>query len=225
MSNPPLVAFLDGTRVTVDLDPSSSRSLISLSLAHTLNLPCIFTATGHQTCSATLVVPTINGFYRSRLEFTAGYDLPAGVVLGSDWVVPCQPIPLEGQSSLQQPMPHFLDRLPPPHRWYPVAAPIDLSQKLWGPEMGARDALSSIVTECYINDMFCSDLLYDHAIAPISDSDGERRAAVLAHLLNGKCVSKPSIPSFDFIADFFPLLWVYRVASYHSLSWTMCSER
>ena len=98
-------AFLDGTWVTVDLDPSSSCLLISLSLAHTLNLLCIFTATGHQTFSATLVVPTINGSHHSQLNFTTSYDLPAGVVLGSDWVVPCQTIPSEGQTALQQPTP------------------------------------------------------------------------------------------------------------------------
>ena len=57
--------------------------------------------------------------------------------------------------------------------------------------MGARDALSLIVIECYINVMLCSDLLYDHAIALISDSDGERRAAVLAHSL--QCLKAHSV--------------------------------
>jgi len=114
-------AFLGQTRVTVDLDPSSPTSSISLALAHALNLPCIFTESGHQTCSTILAVPTVNGFYRSRLDFVAGYDLPTDVVLGNDWMVPCEPIQLEGCYSLQQPTPHLLDDPASPHRWYPVA--------------------------------------------------------------------------------------------------------
>ena len=48
--------------------------------------------------------------------------------------------------------------------------------------------------------MFCFDLLNDHAIVPASDSPDDRRDAVLAHLLNGKCVSTSHTPSCKLLA-------------------------
>ena len=45
-----------------------------------------------------------------------------------------------------------------------IPAPVDLSQKLWDPDVGARDALSLFVIECCLNDAFCFDLWNDHAI-------------------------------------------------------------
>jgi len=62
-------------------------------------------------------------------------------------------------------------------------------------DVAARDALSSFLNECCANDMFCFDLLNDHAIIPAHDSPNDHRDAVLAHLLNRKCVSTTCTPS------------------------------
>ena len=57
-TQPQLHAFFTQTRVTVDLNPLSPTSTISLSLAHALDLPCIVVESSCQRCSATLIVPT-----------------------------------------------------------------------------------------------------------------------------------------------------------------------
>ena len=80
--------------------------------------------------------------------------------------------------------------------------------------MGARVALSSFLTECCLNDMFCFDLLNDHAIV-LNDSHDERRAAILIHLLNGKCTSVPSTPSCKLLA--------HDASSAIHLSYHLCS--
>ena len=80
-----------------------------------------------------------------------------------------------------------------------IPAPVELSQKLWDPDVGARDALSSFVIECCLNDAFCFDLWNEHAIV-FDDLYDEQRIAVLAHLLNGKCISAPSNPSCKLFA-------------------------
>ena len=228
MSAQPLQAFLDQTRVTVVLNPSTHTSSISLALVSALNLPCVFTETGRQSCSAMLIVPTIGGFFRSRLDFAVGYALPADV-LGNDWIVPYRPIFLEC-SPLPQPMPHSLDGLEPPHFWYTGAgsslslrllrvltaslAPVDLSQKIWDSNAGAFDAFLSLITECYLNNAFCFDLLNDHAIA-LNDACDERRVAVLVHLLNGSCALVPSTPSCKLLAR--------GASSTTHLSYRLCS--
>ena len=123
---------------------------------------------------------------------------------------PCQPVLPEDHSSLPRITSYLLDSLEPPHHWYSVAglssppalfarssslvAPVDLYQKLWGSDIGARDAFSPFVTECHLNDAFRFNLLNDRAIA-LNDSRDEWQTAVLAHLLNGKCASIPSTPS------------------------------
>ena len=121
MSPQILRAFLAQTAVSVSLDSSSPHSEISASIAYTLNLPCTFTGSGQQSCLTFLCVPTIDGYYRSQLDFVVGYNLPSDIVLGDDWVCPCQPVLVDGRSMIQRPCPLLLDRLSSPHYWYPVA--------------------------------------------------------------------------------------------------------
>ena len=84
-----------------------------------------------------------------------------------------------------------------------LVAPVDLYQKLRGSDAGARDAFSSFVNECHLNDAFCFDLLNDHAIA-FNNSRDERQTAILTHLLNGKCASIPSTPLCKSLAHEYP---------------------
>ena len=193
-------------RVTIHLDSSSPTSKISPSIAHALNLATIFLESGQLTCTANLVTPTIGGYYSSHLDFVVGYNLPADIVLGADWILACRPALDEDHVSLRRPP---LGDLPPPHNWYPVlrafvsfsyshstlthhSAPVDLAQKIWGTNADARDALSSLINECYSNDMFCSDLLTSHKVSNDRDSRDARRDATLKHLLNGMCAALSS---------------------------------
>ena len=117
---PFLRAFLTQSSVSLSVDLSSPYSMVSAPVVYTLNLPCIFTASGHQNCSVSLCVPTINGHYRSRLSLVVGYHLPSDVILGNDWVASCQPIILDDKHIIQQPSPSLLSGLLPPHCWYRV---------------------------------------------------------------------------------------------------------
>ena len=176
---------------------------------YTLDLAAIFTESGHQTCAVTLVVPTVDGYYSSRLGLVIGYSLPADVVLGTDWIIPCQPVLGEDHMVLQRPHPNTVGGLPPSHNWYPIAgvnvsrsrsrpvlillsAPVDLAQKIGGADGDAQDALSSLLNECCYNDIFCSDLLISHDVCNDYDSRDARRDATLKHLLNGACASVSS---------------------------------
>jgi len=96
------------------------HSMISHSIVHSLDLPCTFTKSGHQICSASLCVPTVDGCYRSWLNLVVGYGLTSEVVLGDDWVAPCQPVLTKDHSTIQQPPPTLLDRLSAPHQWYRI---------------------------------------------------------------------------------------------------------
>ena len=148
--------------------------------------------------------------------FEVGYGLPTRMVLGNDLVAPYQPIIVEDHPSLQQPSPRLLDGLVLPCYWYPITgmfpflrsfhiltsilAPVDLSQKLWDSDVGARDALSSFIIEYCLNDAFCFHFRNDHTII-FDDSRDERWSVVLAHLLNRKCVSAPANPLCKFVCD------------------------
>lgn len=55
--------------------------------------------------------------------------------------------------------------------------------------------LSSILERCCTSAQFRDDLFVHHCIEPRCETDEERRDAVLHHLLNGMCISKPDVPS------------------------------
>jgi hypothetical protein len=115
-----LHGFLAQTRVTISLDLSSSQSKISHSVVHALDLAAIFMESGHLTCIPTLVVPTLGGRYSSCLGLVVDYSLPTDAVLGTDWVLPCQPILDTDCTTLMRPHLQFSSSLPSPHSWYPI---------------------------------------------------------------------------------------------------------
>ena len=114
-----LRAFPSKTAATASLDPSTPCSKIFPSMVHALGLPCFFffRRIGQQTYSAALCVPTINDYYRSRLNLIIGTVL-AGMhlILGDDLVAPCQPV-----HSATQLRPILLDGLLVPRMRYPIA--------------------------------------------------------------------------------------------------------
>ena len=184
-TRPQLHAFLtlDPSRVTRHLP-----RLLSVSLVNALDLPCIFAQPGYQSSSATLVVPSVNVFCRSCLYFVVGHGLPADAVFGNDWAVPRQPVLLtHPYSNLNRDRwmashHHIVDT---PSQVQPCSshslhiliirlAPVGSSQRLWGPDVGALDALSSFLTECRVNDMLCFILFDEHTIGLVGDSCGER---------------------------------------------------
>jgi hypothetical protein len=121
MTVPNLCGFFIQDRITVSFDLSSPTSKVSHSVVYALNLAAIFTESGHRTCTTTLAIPTLGGHYSSHLNLIVGFNLPTDVVLGVDWVLPCQPAFNEDHTTLQQPDPFSLNSLPSPHNWYPIA--------------------------------------------------------------------------------------------------------
>ena len=157
--------FLFERRVTIHLDSSSPTSKISPSIAHALNLATIFVESGQLTCTANLVTPTIGGYYSSHLDFVVGYNLPADIVLGADWIPACRPVLDEDHASLAiirgpsttTPVSRAFASFPYSRSTLTHhSAPVDLAQKIWGTNMDAREALSSPINKCYNDKMFCS---------------------------------------------------------------------
>jgi len=121
MTMPNLRGFLAQNPVAISFDLSSPVSKISPSVAYNLDLAVIFTELGDLACTATLAIPTLDGHYSSNLDLVIGYSLPAYVVLGADWVLPCHPILNEDGATLQPLRSYLVDGLLPPHGWYPIA--------------------------------------------------------------------------------------------------------
>ena len=75
--------------VSLSIDSLSGLSWISASTVYKLNLPCIFDNAGLQHSAIEIKVFTTGGSYFSILDLLVPYGLPSGVVLGSDWSIPC----------------------------------------------------------------------------------------------------------------------------------------
>ena len=54
------------------------------------------------------------------VSLCVSYDLASDVVLGNDWLMPCEPILADNQSRIRKPLPSTMDRLPPLHLWHPT---------------------------------------------------------------------------------------------------------
>ena len=116
----PLVMYnciLGENDVSLSIDPSSDVSRISASTVYTLNLPSIFDNAGLQRSATEVKVPTTGGSYLSKLDLIVSYDLPSDVVLGCDWLIPCQPVPIDEPPFFSGPSPDTIKSLCPPHNW------------------------------------------------------------------------------------------------------------
>ena len=120
MTTAPLRAHIGRSPVAILLDPSSSDSRVSPVLVQRLDIPCSFGKSGVQLATADLHVPTDDGGYDSRLSFLVSYGLASDIVLGNDWLTPCEPILAEDRSHFLRPLPSTVDHLPFPHSWHPA---------------------------------------------------------------------------------------------------------
>lgn len=88
-----LSGFLAQTSVTISFDLSSSLSNIPPSVVHTLDLAANLCRDSGR--------PNSRRLLPSRLGLV--YSLPADVVLGTDWILPCQPVLGEDHTILRRP--------------------------------------------------------------------------------------------------------------------------
>ena len=113
--------FVYERKLSLSFDANSNVSLISASVVYNLNLPCIFEISGLPVSSADLSVPTVGGAYVSQMNLVVSYDLASDVLLGSDWLLPCQPVFTDGLPFLSNPPPETVREISPPHKWEPTS--------------------------------------------------------------------------------------------------------
>ena len=116
----PRHCFLGENKVSLSVDATSEESCISASAVYALNLPCIFDMSGHQFSSVKVEVPTAGGFYLSQMNLAVSYGLPSDVILGSNWLLPCQPLFVGDSLLISDPTSETVQALSSPHSWQPV---------------------------------------------------------------------------------------------------------
>ena len=141
------------------------------------------------------------------------YSLPSDIVLGSNWLIPCQPVPIDEPPFFSRPLPNAIQSLHPPHSWQatnglsqlqllstfslliPSLVTLELAHLMGSSSSRACDALTSFLGSCCTDLTFCNDLSMNHNIGTHCQASKEQRDAVLRHVLNGLCILKPSVVS------------------------------
>ncbi|KAF9790832.1 hypothetical protein BJ322DRAFT_1104479 [Thelephora terrestris] len=113
--------FLGENTVSLSIDGASQESQVSASVVFALNVPCVFDRLGCQRSSVVVKVPTLNGFYISKMNLSVSYGPLTDVSLGSDWILLCQPVFINDHPSILNPMLNTIQALPPLHSWQPTS--------------------------------------------------------------------------------------------------------
>ena len=117
---------LTGTYIDVPahiiIDTNASRSIVSTLFSSAHNIPQdVISVRGvaHVSCSGPVLIPTNDGWFRSRMPFTIKYLMRGDVLLGADWFAACQPLFLHG--GILPPSEGVLAQLPRGHTWIPAS--------------------------------------------------------------------------------------------------------
>jgi len=202
--------ILGESNVSLSIDAASDVSLISASIVYKLNLPCIFDKSGLQRSPIHVKFLTLGGCYISRMDLAIFYGLSSDILLGSDWILPCQPVFIDEYPFISNPTPETIRTISPPHTWqqisgwsscprvsYSLTSPLvtdNLVHLISTSHPQARDVLASMLERCCADVALCNDLFVDHRVETCCETDEERRDALLHHLLDGLCVLRPDIP-------------------------------
>lgn len=117
MTTPVYHCVLGESNVSLSINAACEASHISASIVYALNLPCIFDHSGLQRCSVDIKVYTLGGLYLSRMNLIVSYGLTSDLLLGSDWVLPCQPGFIDRHPFISDPALEIVQALSPPHSW------------------------------------------------------------------------------------------------------------
>ena len=112
--------FLGQKKVSLSINPAFELSQICASVVYNLNLPGIFNKSGQQCSSVDIKVPTVDGFYVSQMNLVISYGLLSDVLLGSNWILLCQPTFINDSPFISDPMPETIPKLPHLHSWQPT---------------------------------------------------------------------------------------------------------
>lgn len=111
-----LLGFVDGRPATFLVDPSSPHSTISRSFLFQNNVNATLNARGRDFHRATLLIPTLGGFYTSSSFYLLGAVGDDGdITLGADWLSFCRPT--SNVNSFGHPSPDTVTHLPDGHMW------------------------------------------------------------------------------------------------------------
>jgi len=115
-----LPGFTGSSPVSVSVEPTASRSAITLGSAYQLQLLPLFDRSGRYTCDITLSVPTRGGCYTSKISLECSHELKnTEIILGSDWISSCSAVPCNDGSGLEDPTLSVMGSLPAGHYWSP----------------------------------------------------------------------------------------------------------
>ena len=118
---------LNGTYIDVPahviIDLNVPQSIISTLFSSVHNFPqdvnTSVCGVAHMSCSGPVLIPTSDGWFRSRMPFTIKYLMRGNMLLGADWFATCQPLFLHG--GILPPSEGVLARLPCGHTWIPAS--------------------------------------------------------------------------------------------------------
>ena len=100
------------------IDTTIPQSTVSTQFACTNNIPrnvVSICGVAYTTCSGPVVVPTVDGWFSSRLPFKISHIPQRDVILGADWINACQPQFVNG--GLLRPSENIISHLPTGHSW------------------------------------------------------------------------------------------------------------
>lgn len=98
------------------VDLSSPHSSLTKSFLFQHNINPVLNARGHDVHRATLLIPSLGGFYTSsNFPLDGAMGGYGDVTLGTDWLSVCRPTSM--MNSFGHPSPHTVDHLPGGHMW------------------------------------------------------------------------------------------------------------
>ena len=198
----PDIGYFSGTMPQALLSLSSTLTLLS------------FTTVSSERITSLSISTHCPMFLGSRLppstsEISAlivSYGLPSDTVLGSDWSIPCQPVPIDKPPFFSRPSLDTMQSLCPPHNWQAanglsqlllslspffllIYSPVmlGLTQLMGSSPSQACDALASFLRSCRTKPAFCNDLNMNR-VETCCETNEEQQDAVLCHILNGLCI-------------------------------------
>ena len=201
-----LPGFTNSLSVSISIEPTASRSTITLSLVYRLGLAPLFNRFGRYTCDTSVSVPTRGGFYTSKFSFECSHAPgDAEIVLGSDWMSACSATTCNDSAGLEDPTVPIIGSLPAGHYWSPNDGAIDTStvvlpsnarfSPLFSDTQVPRD--DSIDVDIILSklNLCCNDPNFDLSTFFVThgvDSDDESLTYedVVSHFLNGQCAGR-----------------------------------
>jgi hypothetical protein len=115
-----LPGYTGSSTISVSIEPTASRSTVSLGFLYRLQLLPIFDRYGRYVCEIPVCVPTRGGFYTSNLSLQCSHATGnADITLGSDWISTSSAVFCDDGLGLEDPAQSIISSLPAGYYWSP----------------------------------------------------------------------------------------------------------